>query len=561
MILDPGSIFPDQKPKLVDPLGFDLKDIQDLNPSKVWEPQPKQVEFLSIPFEVDEALYGGAAFGGKSEVLLAYPIYHKFYLDPEFIGIIFRRTFPELFKSLLPRTEKFYKPFGGEWNGEEKAWTFKSGAKLFLSYMDSMKAARGHDTNQFNYIGFEELTHFEWEVYNYMISRCRSTTSRLPSIVRSTSNPGNIGHPWVKKRFVDEAPEGGRLMREKLGNGEYAYRIFIKALIWDNPKGLEADPTYINKLMRLPEAEKRAKLYGDWNAYVGEVFGEWREKHYADEPENALHVIEPIQIPYWWPKLAAIDWGYAANCWMGWAAISPERRIFMYREMMFKKTKISTWASEFASATSSDGNFLGVWLDPSAWQNRGEEESIATQFQRFSGFVPKKADNARVSGKLLLHDLMRWKNKPARYVPPEGFNPEVFARLQRDKGDKVALDYLSLFQAEKAETNLPLLQVFNTCRGFIDAVPSCIPSEKNPEDIAEFDGDDPIDGGRYLCKAAVKFLEAGVEEMKSQEALSHVLAKLDATGDQTQFHRMMEIHERNQAPVVHKMRHSRHRRW
>ena len=228
---------------------------------------------------------------------------------------------------------------------------------------------------------------------------------------------------------------------------------------------------------------------------------------------------------------------------------------------MFKKTKISTWASEFASATSSDGNFLGIWLDPSAWQQRGEDESIAAQFQRYSGFVPKKADNARVSGKMLLHDVMRWSKKPPRYVPPEGFNPEIFARLQRDKGDKIALDYLGLFQPERAETNLPILQVFNTCRGFIETIPSCVPDEKNPEDIAEFDGDDPIDGGRYLIKAAMRFLDKGEEEMKSKEALSHVLSKLDATGDQTQFHRMMEIHERAQAPVVRKLRHSRHRAW
>lgn len=549
-ILEPGQI---QDQSLITDLSGAAPDQLEIlqKASKIWEPQPKQLEFLSIPFEVDEALYGGAAFGGKSEILLAIPIYYQFYLHPEFIGIIFRRTYPELFKSLLPRTERFYKAFGGEWNGEEKCWNFKSGAKLFLSYLDSMKAARAHDTNQYNYVGFEEVTHFEWDVYSYIVhSRMRSTTKALPAICRAASNPGNIGHAWVKKYFVDPAPSGGKIIREDHGDGKVSYRIFIKALVQDNPKGLEADPNYINRLMRLPEAERRAKLYGDWDAYVGEVFAEWRESRYPDEPANACHVIEPFEIPFWWPKLAAIDWGWDAMTWIGWGAISPDGRLYMYRERMYKRTFISRWAADFASETSQDGNFVGVWLDPSAWDRRGDPESIQEQFARISGYIPNKADRGRVSGKMLLHDFLRWKPRPSRHVPQEGFKPEKFEAIRRFQGEDAALEYAKLFLPEEPEKNLPLLQIFNACKGVITVIPQCVPDEKNPEDVAEFPGDDPYDGIRYLCKAARRYLESGKDEAESRSELAHILETLERTRDYTQFHRMMEIHEsRSRTPV------------
>ena len=69
---------------------------------------------------------------------------------------------------------------------------------------------------------------------------------------------------------------------------------------FDNP---HMSKRYRMSLEALPEAEKRAKLYGDWDAYEGSVFDELRDRSYPDEPGNALHVIEPFDIPAWWPKM------------------------------------------------------------------------------------------------------------------------------------------------------------------------------------------------------------------------------------------------------------------
>ena len=68
---------------------------------KVWKPFRKQEDFLTIPDSVKEALYGGAAMGGKSDALVMLPIVRSFFQHPRFKGIIFRRTYPELEREII----------------------------------------------------------------------------------------------------------------------------------------------------------------------------------------------------------------------------------------------------------------------------------------------------------------------------------------------------------------------------------------------------------------------------------------------------------------------------
>lgn len=508
---------------------------------KLWEPFPKQAEFLSLPFDVKEALYGGAAGGGKSDVLVAIPVYYGLHEHPRFKGIIFRRTYPELEKELVPRAERLYKPFGATYNGQTHTFEFPSGARVFLSYLDSDAAARSHDTNEYNYVGFDELTHFSKFQYTYLVgSRMRTSVGNLPVLARSASNPGNVGHAWVRARFVEPCPEGGKPIYDEYSK---SYRFFIRAFLTDNPALMEAQPDYIDQLRMLPLAEQKAKIDGDWWAYSGQVFTEWRERKYPDEPENALHVIPRFNIPEWWPKLAAIDWGFRAMTWIGWAAISPDGRVFLYREYARKKENISKWASNFAHATQGDRNIIGVWLDPSAWQRRGDDESIAEQFQRWSGFVPRKANNDRIAGKQLLHDFLRWEPRPERYSPLVGFEQETYNRIYRMEGLVQAENYKKLFEPEAPETNIPLLQIFDNCPEVIKAIPQACYSETRPEDIEEFEGDDPLDGVRYLVCAAREYLTAGSKEHATRVARESIVKKFDETQDATMFYNMMRIFE------------------
>jgi len=485
-----------------------------------WRPTVKQEQFLSLSDDIDEALYGGAAGGGKSEMLLMLPVLKGWYKHPRFKGIIFRRSFPDLNRSLIQRSHEMgiYKALGGKYNGQDHIWNFETkdgpGGSIRFGHLQTEKEVYSHKSAEYNYIGFDELTTFTEFQYNYMGSRLRSSVEGLPKVRRNASNPGDVGHSWVRKRFVEPYKDGGKVLYDKRTK---TYRIFIPAKLQDNPHLMKADPNYINRLYALPEAERKALMDGDWWAFSGQVFSEWRENHYPDEPDLALHVVEPFQVPYWWPKIIAMDWGFAAFTWVGWFAVAPDRRVFLYREYAVKKKYIEHWGADVLRASQYDGNIVKKILDPSAWAERGSPETIAAQLMRVTGWNDiAKADNDRLGGKMLLHEFLRWKPRPKKYVPAEGYSEETEQFIYRMRGSEAVEEYRSMFKEDPPEQNLPKLQVFNTCKKFIEAVPLCVYDEKNPEDVAEWDGDDPYDGGRYGLKAVDEFAHMSDNEFEKQ---------------------------------------------
>lgn len=527
----------------------------------VWKPFARQEEFLSLPDSIFEGFYGGAAGGGKSEVLLLLPIARGFFEFPDFKALLLRRTFPELEKSLILRSHKYYAPYGGIYKSTLKRWVFPSNAILDFGYAELEKDVKQYDTAEYNYIGFDELTHFTEFQYTYMMSRCRSGTMGLPSIVRSASNPGNIGHGWVRDRFVVDAPQGGVILKDSVLGTK---RIFIPAKVTDNTVLMATDPDYVTRLNLLPEADRRAKRDGDWWTFAGQVFNEWRIEPFVGEPPNARHIVTPFEIPEWWPRILAVDWGFSAMVWAGWGAISPDKRLYLYREYTTVKTQISTWASNIAKLSRGE-KLSAVVLDPSAWKKEGQDKTIADLFKEFSGLAPSKADNDRIAGKLLFHEYLRWKPKPDVSVIQGTFSQERANDLLRWQGFAAYKEYVESYQPKPAEI-LPKLQVFEgECPEFIKCIPLCVyakdnqTSGKKSEDIAEFNGDDPYDGGRYLLHAAEHFINRKHDDLELQEQIAAANIKLNETQDMTSFYRRMESLEAQIKNVHRPIRRFRHR--
>lgn len=248
-----------------------------------WSPNlGPQTSFLAS--SAYEVLYGGAAGGGKSEGLLVGPL--RFVHLPRFRGILFRRTFPELEKSLIQRSFQYYQPAfpGARYNEQKHVWKFLSGALIYFSHLEHDKSVFDHQSAEYQYIGFDELTSFTRWQYTYMLSRARSS-SGIPIRIRSGTNPGGEGHSWVQKRWApwlgppeEEADtydgpraEPGRVLHYvneaegerwvSRGTLRALSRVFIPAKLADNP---HIDSGYADRLMGL-DAVTRARLKdGNW---------------------------------------------------------------------------------------------------------------------------------------------------------------------------------------------------------------------------------------------------------------------------------------------------------
>lgn len=533
---------------------IDFTKIQELHSKDKWVPTPKQTLALQVPYAVFELLYGGALAGGKSEYLLAVPIVcqtldrrKQLYEHPLFQGIIFRRTFPQLEKSLIPRAKYWYKSIlGAEYNENKKLFTFPSGARLFLSVMEREDDVLKFDTDEYNYIGIDQAEQFSEFQLRMISSRVRSSTPELPRIIRYSANPGGVSHRYLRDRFVKPDPKGNTIIYDKETNSK---RIFIPARLEDNQHIDVVDPEYKNRLNLLPEAERKAKKEGDWFSFVGQVFTEFRKVHIPGEPSNAVHVVNSFPIPEWWPRILAIDWGYRAKTFALWGALSPDSRLFIYREYSAHKTNISTWASEIAKRCQYEV-LRRIKLDPSAWQKRGDDLTIEEQFRKWSGMRPTKADNDRIGGKQLIHDLLRFEPKAKRYIPMDGFNIDKANQILRINGLIAYKNYMEAFTPEEEEKNLPRLQIFSECTEIIEAIESCQYDDKDKdnkgriEDVMEWVGDDPYDTLRYLVKEVDQFVTELKLEGELHKLHNDIMQQFEDTKDYNTLEFRMRHYEK-----------------
>lgn len=522
------------------------------------KPHPKQEDLISLPDEIFEALYGGAAYGGKSFILTLLPIIRGWYKYNGFRAIMFRRKFPDMERENIRLSKEYFPSTGAVYNETKHTWHWPAYNSYFdFGHIQHAKNMYDYDSAQYNYAFYDELTHFEGHSYFYIVgSRVRPSSAGCNiALVRNGTNPGGIGQSFVYDRFVKPNENGGVIIRDK---GTGLYRTFIKALLQDNPSGLEYDPDYANKLKLLAisnPAEYKAKAFGDWHAFKGSVFTTFRPIRFPGEPNNALHVIEPFNIPEWWPRILSIDWGKRAMCHAMWAAISPDKRLFIYREKAWMGRDIPYWASEIREVNDeSRENIAHCVICGSAWQERGTE-TVADQFQRYSNLVPNSSENtqgSRIAGLQTIHDFLRFESKIPLRSKEAFYDLDKASWIFRNYGTDALLKYRQQFFDEPDEGNIPILQIFNTCNIVIDTIPLCIYNDDkgNPEDIQQFDGDDPIDNLRYLCKTARKFIdgELGID-MEMAVKRQKALAELDSSKDMTKFYRQMEMIEHGKGMI------------
>ena len=439
----------------------------------IWTPQPKQRLFQERPEY--EALYGGAAGGGKSDALLAEAL-RQVHI-PHYRAIIFRKTYPQL-SELIDRSKQLYQPAfpRARYNHTEHFWLFPSGAKIYFGSMQREQDRTNYQGKRYDFVAFDELTHFTWQEYSYMMSRNRPGGPGTRVYIRATTNPGGRGHGWVKDRFIAAAPPLTPI------KGEYEIvtpdgavqkitrrRIFVPASVFDNAELLRNDPSYLANLAMMPEAERNALLYGSWDSFDGQVFREWRNDPAHYEDRRFTHVIAPFRIPKHWPVYRGFDFGYSKPFSVAWYAVDEDRRMYRIAEYYGCTGTPNTGiqlnpaeiAAEIKRIEAENPNLAGRKItgvaDPSIFdESRGE--SIAAMMAKSPNFVYwRKGDNTRLAGKMQYHYRFAFDE--------EGF---------------------------------PMLQVFDTCKHFIRTIPTLVYDERHVEDIDTTQEDHIYDECRYV---------------------------------------------------------------
>ena len=227
-------------------------------------PSPKQQSFLDLTCL--EAFYGGAAGGGKSEALLMAALQHVHV--PGYAALILRKDTQrlQLAGGLIPRSLEWLAGREATWNANRRQWKFPSGATLTFGYLAHPLDKYRYGSSEFQFIAFDELTEFAEDDYLFLFSRLRRVTDLdAPLRMRSASNPGGIGHMWVKERFVNQ--------------GSGCDRVFIPARIADNP-GLNQQE-YRRSLAHLPSVLRERLMNGDWSVQEEGMFRQEWLRYYA----------------------------------------------------------------------------------------------------------------------------------------------------------------------------------------------------------------------------------------------------------------------------------------
>lgn len=386
----------------------------------------KQKRFLDAT--ADEVLFGGAAGGGKSYGQIVDALLYALKY-PGSKQLILRRTFPELEKSLVRVSLELYPSQIYRYNGSNHTGRFANGSLIDFAYCDRENDVYRYQSAEYDVIRFDELTHFTGTMYTYLISRLRGANS-YPKQIKSATNPGGVGHSWVKERFIDIGQAG---VEHRVGKST---RIFIPSRVQDNRFLLEYDPEYISRLENLGEKDKKALLYGDWDIFEGQFFSEF---------SRDVHVMEPFSLPTHWRRYITLDYGLDMLA-AYWIAIDEQKRAYVYREVYEKDLIISEAAQRILEETG-DEKIHQVLAPPDLWNRRQETgKSVADIFLEH-GISLVKTSNNRVSGWMALKEWLR--------------------PYEDEQGVEVAD-----------------LRIFPHCKNLIRTLPAVQYDEKDPNDVA-----------------------------------------------------------------------------
>jgi phage terminase large subunit len=451
----------------------------ELHISHSYEPFPRQREFHEA--RAKYRLFGGAAGPGKTKALLWEAIRQAL----EVAGcdtLLLRRTFPELESSLIAQFRRDVpRSMYESYNASKHVVTWKNGSTTRFGYCRNESDVHQYQGAEFLFIGIDELTHFTLKQWQFLTSRNRcpakvysdgkNAGKRIVPCMAGATNPGNVGHAWVKALWVDHVPPPGYQRSDLYRAQDYD---FIRARLDDNPIYAN-DVDYRRTLELLPEHLRRAFLDGDWNVFAGQYFDIFDIGRHTARPED-------VRLDPWLSRWISIDWGFQHPSAVYWHCAVPvesrqfkveskdetnkvdgsfnfqpstfNSRIVTYREFVQNGLSPRMLAQAIAERSGRE-RITEVILSPDAFAHRTSEASIAEQLGDVliaNGLPrPSPADDDRIGGWQLMYQLL--------------------------------------------ESNAWLIT--ENCERLIECIPQLVRDERRDADIRKVEGDDSADAARY----------------------------------------------------------------
>ena len=410
-------------------------------------PYPRQVEFFKS--KARYTAYGGARGGGKSWAARTKAVL----LASRYAGIqilLLRRSLKELRENHVLPLQKMLKKVAN-YSEMNKEFTFPNGARIVLGYCSTEADVLQYQGQAYDVIFLEEATQFTEVQFKTFTESNRSSgmmSEKFSPRMYFTCNPGGIGHNWMKRLFVDRSYIGA----EKPENYN-----FIKSTVYENEYLMKNNPEYVENLENLPDARKKAMLYGDWDAFEGQYFEEFNRD---------IHVIEPFDVPDHWDKYVTLDYGLDMLA-VYWITIDTEGTAYIYREFCQSNLIISDAAKRISSLTREKVKVF--YAPPDLWNRRQDTGKSAAEVFNENGLFLVKSNNDRVQG---------WYN---------------------------IKEWLQVYDIKDSQTGLDVkstrLKIWKNCAILIKNLPLLQHDEKKPNDVANEPHEltHSPDALRYFC--------------------------------------------------------------
>ena len=413
--------------------------------SELINPTEKQKEFLLATDKYKYPFYGGAKGGGKSYIL-RWGLVRKLvrWANKGIKNVrtaLFCEDYPALKDRAITKIESEFPPWLGTLSNsqiEGMAYVLRpeyGGGIIALRNLDDPSK---YASSEFAIGAVDELTKNDKRVFDQLRSIIRWTGIEDTGLW-GASNPGDIGHEWVKKLWItgeltDEDPRPEQL-------------IFIRSLPTDNP---HLAKSYIEELKRLPEKLRKAYLEGNWDVFEGQFFTEFN---------SLVHVVEPFKIPDSWLRFRSIDpSGRDGITSCHWYALDWNKRVFVYREHYGSGLDADQHADEIKKLSEGD-EYRYTVIDSAAFAKLGLPETIAELYMRHGvkGLTP--SSKQRIAGWNMVHQYLRYN-----------------------------------------DTTYPKLQIFKTCPNLIRTLPILVHDDLHPEDLNTKGEDHAADELRYFLQ-------------------------------------------------------------